>query len=124
MTVIIILVSMISSLLWLFVLNGRGVAAAIILGLNMIAADYLWQWLRIRFSKSSSKSILLMILGGMVVRLISAIVFLKLAAFWLTLYSVDFYIFLSFFGAIPLLSLLEARKFKLETEKEHGSQPQ
>ncbi len=121
MMIIMILVSMISSLVWLFVLNGRGVAAAIILGLNMIAADYLWQWLRIRFSKSTSRSILLVILGGMAIRLISVIVFLKLAAFWLTLHSVNFYIFLSFFGAIPLLSLVEARKFKLEIEKEHGS---
>ncbi len=95
----------------------RGIGGAVLLGLDMIAVDCLWQWLRFQlFKKYGTQQLLYGILGGFVLRTVTAIFFLKFGAWWLGLQSTAFFIMILFLLFIPLISLIEAKKIKMETK--------
>jgi hypothetical protein len=97
----------------------HGIGGAVLLGLDMIAVDCLWQWLRFQlFKKFGTQQLLYGILGGLILRTITAIFFLKFGAWWLGFQSTAFFIMILFLLFIPLISLIEAKKIKMETKAE------
>ena len=93
----------------------HGYAGAVILGVNTILLDLLWQWLRVKILRKNKTSYLVGgVLGGLVVRVISVFSLIQLALWWLGKMSSYFLVFGITLLTIPLWSLLAARKFKLE----------
>ncbi len=110
------------SLSYLFLGSIHGIVGAVIIGLNMVAVDYGLQCLRIKFLKKVAPGrALLLILAGLVLRTLCIILFLKLGVWWLGSESVNFYVVLMFLIFIPIIGLVEAHKFKMETGKNNGS---
>jgi predicted tellurium resistance membrane protein TerC len=114
---IIMALLLVGSMGLLFFAPVRGLGGAIILGIDAVGVDLLWQWLRIRLLKNTRTSWLLLgIFGGMVIRAISIFLFLKLAAYWLGFQTFNFLIFAIFLLTIPIWSLIGSGKFKTEKE--------
>jgi hypothetical protein len=105
------------SLATIFVANIHGYAAAIILGVNALAIDIFWQWLRMKIVfHNKSGGLLWGILGGLVVRILSIYLFVRVGLWWLgngkinTAVSVFTIILLT----LPVWSIIISNKFKSE----------
>ena len=114
----IIMIIMLASLISLFSFGIRGYGGAIILGLVAAGSDFLWQWLRFKFSNQQRISwVILLIFTGFAIRPLSIFGFLKIAIWWLGYKSPQFNIFIgSLILMILILSLVAAYKMKRETE--------
>jgi Na+/proline symporter len=121
MNILVLVFLIIILFLSLFIGNFHGICGAVILGLNAVVLDFLWQWLRVLIIKRAKGNAIFMgILGGMLLRLTSILLFLKFASWWLGNQTFDFYIFVAFLILIPLVNLIEAKKLKLEIESKNG----
>lgn len=95
----------------------RGLAGALILGVDAVGVDLFWQWLRISLLKKAEiKWLVVGIFGGMAIRAVSVILFLRFASSWLGMQSFNFFIFVLFLLTIPIWSLIGTYKFKLKKE--------
>lgn len=95
----------------------QGLGGALILGVDAVGVDLFWQWLRIRLlKKAGTKWLVIGIFGGMVMRAVSVVLFLRFATSWLGMQSLNFFIFVVFLLTIPIWSLIGTYKFKLEKE--------
>jgi len=110
---IIPLILMALSVLVLLLTNNHVLLGAVILGINAVGMDLLWQILRMRLVKKENlNQILLAVTGGFLIRILSIFIFIQIAKFWLdkSVFSVFALILLS----IPLFSIVLAYKFRLE----------
>jgi hypothetical protein len=122
MIILLLLGFIFGSLGWLFCGQIHGIAGAMIIGLNLLAVDFSVQMLRLRFLKKvAAGGILIGILGGFAFRIVSVIIFLRFGAWWLGFESIHFYILLFFLLFLPIINLIEARHFKVETGKTDGN---
>jgi hypothetical protein len=107
----------VASLATLFMANIHGYAGAIILGVNALAIDFFWQWLRMKIVRQSKSGGLLWgILGGMAARVLSIYLFVRVGLWWLgngrinTAVSIFTIILLT----LPVWSIIVSNKFKAE----------
>lgn len=120
LTVFILVVT--ASLTTIFAGNIHGYVAAIILSLDTIFFDLFWQWLRFKIvSKGKINYLIGGIIGGLVVRVISVFLFIKLGIWWLTENSPYFITFAACLLSIPLWSLIMANQFKSGAKVNDGS---
>ena len=113
-----LLLSAIVSFIIMIAAKIHGFAGAVILGLDFVGTDIFLQWLRVRILKKAKFGQLVWgIFGGLLVRIISIIAFLKFGSVWLGgLQSVHFFVFVLFLITLPIWSLIGVRKFKLEKD--------
>jgi hypothetical protein len=105
------------SLATLFIANIHGVAGAIILGLNALAMDIFWQWLRMRIVRQmKSSGLVWAILGGLAARVLSIILFVRLGLWWLGngIVNTPVSIFAIILFTLPVWSIIASNKFKSE----------
>ncbi len=111
---ILLILTAIASLSVLFFGNLHGYPGAVILGLNGVFFDVVWQWLRFKVvSKGKVSLIAGGILGGLAIRVISVFIFIKISQWWLGKSSPYFLAFAVCLLTIPLWSLLIAYKARL-----------
>lgn len=113
----IILIMIVLCLFLLFGLNIHGIIGASLLGCIAAGTDFFWQLLRVFLTKSHSKSAILMISIGFLVRVISLFAFLKLAFWWLGENTNEFYVFCGLLVLlITIMSIVSGYKINRETE--------
>jgi hypothetical protein len=105
------------SFLSVLLFHVQGIGGAILIGADLVIVDFFWQWLRFQASnKWGTKSLVYGMLGGLLLRTASIILFFKFGAWWLGFHTIAFDVLLAFLLFIPLMSIIEARKFKMETK--------
>jgi hypothetical protein len=107
-------------LLLFFTTGIRGMAGAIILGVSVVSADLLWQWLRLTLDrKFGSKYLPGIVLAGFVMRLASMIGFLKIAES--ALKTDEFYLAAAFLLCILFSQKILALIVSWKEEKSNAS---
>ncbi len=107
------LILMALSVLILFLTQNHESVGAVILGINAVGFDIIWQSLRMKLVKKEAlNQVLLAIMGGLAIRIVSIFIFIQIAKFWLT--NSAFFTFGLVLLAIPLVSIVLSYKFRLE----------
>jgi hypothetical protein len=102
-----LLITVILSSSGVFFMGCRGLAGAIIFGLNILLLDFFWQWLRWRqVGKVNGTKGMTKVTLGYFIRLISVLALLKIGQAWLTPQS--FLVCAAITLAIPVTSILGA----------------
>jgi hypothetical protein len=107
----------VASLITLFAANIHGYVGAVILGLNAVAIDLFWQWLRLKIIRQYQTGRLWWgILGGLVVRVVSIYLFIRVGLWWLGNGRINtaVYIFTIVLVTIPIWSIIVSFQFRSE----------
>jgi hypothetical protein len=111
------ILAMIISLGIIFIAQIHGYIGAVVLGANAVGFDFVWQWVRAKLvAKNTSGSLILGILGGLIARIGSIVLFLFVSRWWLSEPKVStyFYTFAAILLAIPLWNLVASYKLQME----------
>lgn len=110
----------VASLTFLFAAGIHGYIGAVILGINALLIDLFWQWLRIKLiRKWQTRRIWLVILGGLIIRVLSIYLFIRVGLQWLGNGKVNItvMVFTIFLLTIPIWSVIASFKLKSEGNK-------
>lgn len=106
-------VLIIISIAFVFIANIHNIFGATILGLSVAGIDYFLQWLRFKFTNPNKiKYLAVTIIGGLLVRMISLFIFLKIGAWWFGINKTEFYVFIACILTIPIWNFVAAYQFK------------
>jgi hypothetical protein len=90
-----------------FFMGWRGLAGAIVLGVNILLLDFFWQWVRWRkLMKTNSQGGDGMVILGYFIRLVNILLLLKIGQAWLL--PKQFMVCAAFALTIPLTSICGA----------------
>lgn len=117
MKLILVAFLVITSLVTVFAADIHNYIGAVILGINVVTIDLFWQWLRMKLiGQLKTSNLWWGILGGLVVRVASIYLFMRVGLWWLGNGRINstFYIFVIFLLTIPVWSIIFSFKFKPE----------